>query len=63
MFICLKAWPNWTTLLANMSIIMLVECSSIFHVVRRSGQIGQHCSPANSVRNKFSAVYVVSAAV
>ena len=38
----IKAWPNWTTLLANMSIIMLVECSWTFHVVDRSGQIGQH---------------------
>ena len=36
-----KAWPKWTTLFANMSIIMLVECSWTFHVVDRSGQIGQ----------------------
>ena len=40
-----KAWPNWTTLFANMSIIMFVECSWTFHVVHRSCQIGQHCSP------------------
>ena len=57
-----KVWPNWTTLLANMS-IMLVEWWSIFHVVLRSGQIGQHCSPTNSIRHKFSTVYVVLAAV
>ena len=59
----LKAWPNRTTLFANMSIIMLVKCSWIFHVVDRSGQIGQHCSPTNSIRHKLSAVYVVLAAV
>ena len=58
-----KAWPNWTTLFANMSIIMLVECSWTFHVVDRSGQIGQHCSPTNSIRHKLNAVYVVLAAV
>ena len=59
----LKAWPNWTTLFANMSIIMLVECSWTFHVVDRSGQIGKRCSPTNSIRHKLNAVYVVSAAV
>ena len=46
-----------------MSIIMLVECSWTFHVVDRSGQIGQHCSPTNSIRHKLNAVYVVLAAV
>ena len=55
----LKACPNWTTLFANMSIIMLVECSWTFHVVDRSGQIGQHCSPTNSIRDKLNVVYVV----
>ena len=60
---CLKALPNWTTLFANMSIIMLVECSWTFHVVDRSGQIGQHCSPTNSIRHKLNAAYVVIAAV
>ena len=35
-----KAWPNWITLLASMSIVVLVECWSIFHAVHRSGQIG-----------------------
>ena len=60
---CVKAWPNWTTLFANTSIIMLVECSWTFHVVDRSGQIGQHCSPTNSIRHKLNAVYVVLAAV
>ena len=59
----LKAWPNRTTLFANMSIIMLVECSWTFHVVDRSGEIGQHCSPTNSIRHKLKAVYVVLAAV
>ena len=59
---CFKAWPNWTTLFANMSIIML-ECSWTFHVVHRSGQIGQHCSPTNSIRHNLNAVYVVLAAV
>ena len=34
-----------------------------FHVVDRSGQIGQHCSPTNSIRHKSNAVYVVLAAV
>ena len=58
-----KAWPNWTTLFANMSIIMLEECSWTSHVVDRSGQIGQHCSPTNSIRHKLNAVYVVLAAV
>ena len=58
-----KTWPNWTTLFANMSIIMLVECSWTFHVVDRSGQIGHHCSPTNSIRHKLNAVYVVLAAV
>ena len=48
---------------ANMSIIMLVECAWTFHVVERSGQIGQHCSPTNSIRHKLNAVYVVLAAV
>ena len=62
-FIAIKAWPNWTTLFANMSIIMLVECSWTFHVVDRSGQIGQHCSPKKSIRHKLNAVYVVLAAV
>ena len=60
---CVKAWQNWTALLANMSIIMLVECSWTFHVVHRSGQIGQHCSPTNSIRHKLNAVYIVLAAV
>ena len=32
-FSYMKAWSNWTTLLADMSVIMLVECWSIFHVV------------------------------
>ena len=59
----LKAWPNWTTLLASMSTIMLVECWSIFHIVHRSDQIGQNCSPTNSIRHKFGAVNVVLAAV
>ena len=59
----IKAWPNWTTLFANMSIIMLVECSWTFHLVDRSGQIGQHCSPLNSIRHKLNAVCVVLAAV
>ena len=56
-------WPNWTKLLANLSIIMLAENWSIFLVVHRSGQIGQHCSPTNSIRHKLSAVYVVLAVV
>ena len=34
-----------------------------FHVVDKSGQIGQHCSPTNSIRHKLNAVYVVLAAV
>ena len=55
----LKAWPNWTTLFANMSIIMLEECSWTFHVVDRSDQIGQHCSPTNSIRHKLNAIYIV----
>ena len=58
-----KAWRNRTTLLVNMSIIMLVECSWIFHVLHRSGQIGQHSSPTNSIRHKLNAVYVVLVAV
>ena len=58
----LKTLPNWITLLVNMSIIMLVECWSIFHFVHRSGQIRRHCSPTNSIRHKLSAVYVVVAA-
>ena len=62
--ICIvKAWPNWTTLFVNMSIIMLVECSWTFHVFDRSGLIGQHCSPTNSIRHKLNAVYVDLAAV
>ena len=61
--VTVKAWPNWTALFANMSIIMLVECSWIFHVVHRSGQIVQHCSPTNLIRHKVNAVYVVLAAV
>ena len=59
----IKARPNWTTLFANMSITMFVECSWTFHVVDRSGQIGQHCSPTNSIRHKLNAVYVVLATV
>ena len=62
-FIFLKAWPDRTTFLANMSIVMLVECSWILHVVHRSGQIGQDCSTANLIRHKLNAVYIVSAAV
>ena len=54
-----KAWPNWTTLFANMSIIMLVGYSWIFHVVDRSGQSGQRRSPTNSIRHKLNAVYAV----
>ena len=34
-----------------------------FHVVDRSGQIGQHCSPTNSIRHKLNDVYVVLAVV
>ena len=47
----------------NMSIIMFVECSWTSHVVDRSGQVWQHCSPTNSIRHKLKAVYVVLAAV
>ena len=39
------------------------ECSWTFHVVDRSGQIGKHCSPTNSIRHKLNAVNVVLAAV
>ena len=35
----------------------------MFHVGDKSGQIGQHCSIANSICYKFSAVYVALAAV
>ena len=48
--------------MATMSIIILVEFWSIFHAVHRSAQIGQHCSPKNLFRHKFSAVCVVLAA-
>ena len=58
-----KAWPNWTTLFANMSIIILVECSWTFDAVDRSGQSGQHRSPTNSIRHKLNAIYVALTAV
>ena len=50
-------------MLKNVSIKMLVKCWPIFHVVQRSGEIGQHCSPTNSIPHKFSDVYVILAAV
>ena len=59
----LMAWPNWTILLANISVTTLAECWSIFHVVHGGGQMGQLCSQTNSIRHKFRAIYVVLAVV
>ena len=59
----LKGLAKLDNIVREHVIIMLVECSWTFHVVDRSGQIGQHCSPTNSIHHKLSAVYVVLAAV
>ena len=49
-FCRIKAWPNWTTLLATMSIIILVECWSIFTLFIEVPKLG------NNARQKIQFV-------